>query len=143
MANPPDARLNVAAWIIVIVASLLAIQGVADGIPLHGFDQSWPDHARFHLAWATASKIGFCLAAATIALIPLRRAERWSWWVLLGFTVFGNLALIPAAIWQGSGPRAGAEIPIAITFIALIVAMGLSVRVGFPRSDSDQRPDPG
>ena len=132
LVKPSDAGLNAAAWIFVVVAFFMAAPGVADGIPLHGFDQSWPDHARFHLAWATASKVGFSLTAATVALIPLRRAERWSWWVLLAYTVFGNLSLIPAAIWQGSGPRAEGEIPIAITFIALIVALTLSRRVGLP-----------
>ena len=119
------------------MASVLAIQGVADGIPLHGFDQSWPDHARFHLAWATASKVGFCLTAAIVALIPLRQAERWSWWVLLIFTVFANLSIFPAAIWQGSGPRDGTGIPIAIVFAALLIALAMSVRVGFPRYKVD------
>ena len=132
MTDPSETKLNYAAWIFVVVAAFVALQGVVDGIPLHGFDQSWPDHARFHLAWATASKVGFSLMAATVALIPLRRAERWSWWVLLGWTVFGVLSLIPAAIWQGSGPRAGSEIPLAIVFTALIIALLLSARVGIP-----------
>ncbi|MFT7043779.1 MAG: hypothetical protein ACJAW7_002542 [Candidatus Azotimanducaceae bacterium] len=67
-----------------------------------------------------------------IALIPLRRAERWRWWALLVFTVFGNISLLPAATWQGSGPRAGFEIPISIGLIALLVGLVLSFRVGFP-----------
>lgn len=110
----------------------LAIQGVADGLPMHGFDHSWPDHARFHVTWATASKVGFCITVGLIALIPFRRAERWSWWALAVFTVFGNMSLVPAAIWQGSGPRSGFEAPIAIIFVSLLVALGLSFRVGFP-----------
>ena len=133
MSNAGDVKLNVAAWIFVVMAFILAVQGVVDGLPRHGFDQSWSDHARFHITWATASKVGFCLTAGIIALIPLRKAERWSWWVLLVFTVFGNMSLIPAAIWQGSGPRAGFEIPIAIGFVALLVALILSFRVGFPK----------
>ena len=133
MSNSGDVKLNVAAWIFVVMAFILAVQGVVDVLPRHGFDQSWSDHARFHITWATASKVGFCLTAGIIALIPLRKAERWSWWVLLVFTVFGNMSLIPAAIWQGSGPRAGFEIPIAIGFVALLVALILSFRVGFPK----------
>jgi hypothetical protein len=133
MTNPTDVRLSIAAWIFVVMAFVLAVQGVVDGIPMHGFDQSWPDHARFHLSWATASKVGYCLTIGVIAFIPLRRAERWSWWALLVFTVFANLSLVPAAIWQGSGPRAGFEIPIAVSFLALLVGLGLSFRVGFPR----------
>jgi hypothetical protein len=133
MGSVSDKKLNVASWIFVVMAFVLAVQGVVDGLPMHGFDQSWPDHARFHITWATASKVGFCLTAGIIALIPLRKAERWSWWVLLAFTVFGNLSLIPAAIWQGSGPRAGFEIPIAIGFVALLLGLILSFRVGFPK----------
>jgi hypothetical protein len=133
MNNIIDSKLNIASWIFVVMASLLAIQGVIDGLPMHGFDHSWPDHARFHITWATASKVGFCLTVAIIALIPLRKGERWSWWALVVFTIFGNLSLVPAAIWQGSGPRAGFEIPIAIAFIALLVGLVLSFRVGFPK----------
>ena len=132
--TPPPSRntLTGAAWIFVIVAAVVGLQGVLDGIPLHGFDLTWPDHARFHLTWATASKVGFCLTIAVVALIPFRRTERWSWWVLLAFVLLGNYSLIPAAIWQGSGPRGGAAIPIAIAFTALFVALAMSWRVGFP-----------
>ena len=133
MSSVGDVKLNMASWIFVVMAFVLAVQGVVDGLPMHGFDQSWPDHARFHITWATASKVGFCLTVGIIALIPFRKAERWSWWALLVFTVFGNLSLLPAAIWQGSGPREGFEIPIAIAFIALLVGLVLSFRVGFPK----------
>jgi hypothetical protein len=136
MQSTVGKKLNIASWIFVVMASLLAMQGVVDGLPMHGFDQSWPDHARFHIVWATASKVGFCLTIGLIALIPLRKGERWSWWALLAFTVFGNLSLIPAAIWQGSGPRAGFEIPIAIGVIALLLGLILSFRVGFPTRES-------
>ena len=129
--TPSRKTLNGAAWIFVIVAAVVGLQGVVDGIPLHGFDLTWPDHARFHLTWATASKVGFCLTIVVVSLIPFRRAERWSWWVLLAFVVLGNYSLIPAAIWQGSGPRGGTEIPIGIVFTALFVALAMSWRVGF------------
>ena len=132
MNDSDDSKLNVAAWIFVVMAFVLGVQGIVDGLPMHGFDKSWPDHARFHVTWATASKVGFCITVGLIALIPFRRAERWSWWALLVFTIFGNLSLIPSAILQGRGPRAGFEAPIAIGFLALIVALALSFRVGFP-----------
>jgi hypothetical protein len=127
-----NVELNIASWIFVVMAFVLAVQGVIDGLPMHGFDQSWTDHARFHITWATASKVGFCITVGMIALIPFRKAERWSWWALLVFTVFGNISLLPAAIWQGSGPRAGFEIPIVIGLIALLAGLVLSFRVGFP-----------
>jgi hypothetical protein len=133
MSNTQDTKLNVAAWIFVVMAFALALQGIVDGLPRHGLDPSWSDHARFHITWATANKVGFCLTVGIIALIPLRKAERWSWWVLVIFTVFGNMSLIPAAIWQGSGPRAGFEIPIIIGALALLTGLILSFRVGFPK----------
>ena len=132
MIMTKDRNLKIASWIFVVMAIVLAVQGAIDGLPMHGFDLSWPDHARFHVTWATASKVGFCITVALIALIPFRKAERWSWWALLVFTVFGNMSLIPSAMLQGSGPRAGFEVPIAIGLIALIVALALSFRVGFP-----------
>jgi hypothetical protein len=133
MSIPGNRKLTVAAWIFVVMAFLVAFQGVFDGFRMHGFDQSWPDHARFHMTWATATTVGFCVTVALVALIPFRRGERWSWWALSIFTVFGNYSLIPAAIWQGSGPRAIFEIPIAIGFMALLIALILSFRVGIPK----------
>ena len=123
--------LNISAWIFVVVAGIVALQGLLDGLPRHGLDVSWSDHARFHVTLAAFSQIGFCLMAATVALIPFRRAERWSWWVLLGFTVFGNFSLVPAALWQGSGPQEKFTIPIALAFAALVVALSMSWKVGF------------
>ncbi|MFT7218443.1 MAG: hypothetical protein ACI8Z1_000052 [Candidatus Azotimanducaceae bacterium] len=134
MRETQEVKVDVAAWIFVMMAFLLAVQGVVDGLPMHGLDPSWPDHARFHIAWATASKVGFCLTVGLIALIPFRKAERWSWWALLVFTVFAFLSAVPSAIWQGSGPREGFEIPIAISFLALFVGLALSFRVGFPKT---------
>ncbi len=134
-----DARnsraLSIASWIFVIVAGIVALQGLLDGLPRHGFDSSWSDHARFHVTLAAFSQFGFCVMAATVALIPFRRAERWSWWVLLGFTVFGNFSLVPAALWQGSGPQEKFTIPIALAFAALVAALSMSWKVGFRRSD--------
>ena len=80
-----------------------------------------------------ANQVGFCLTITAVALIPFRRSERWSWWVLLGFTLLGTFSLIPAALWQGNGPRAGTEIPIALIVLALLVALAISAKVGFPR----------
>ena len=128
-----NSGVNVAAWIFVAVAVVVALQALADGIPRNAFDATWPDHARFHLTWGVANQVGFCLTITAVALIPFRRSERWSWWVLLGFTLLGIFSLIPAALWQGNGPRAGTEIPIALIVLALLVALAISAKVGFPR----------
>ena len=133
MTGVANSRVNVAAWIFVAVAVIIAIQALADGIPRHAFDATWPDHARFHLIFGVAHQVGFCLTIIAVALIPFRQSERWSWWVLLGFTLLGNFSLLPAALWQGSGPRAGFEILIALIFLALLIALAISAKIGFPR----------
>ena len=131
-SNVTSRTLNICAWIFVSVATIVAVQGALEGLPRHGADLSWPDHARFHVTLAAFSQIGFCVMTAAVALIPFRRAERWSWWVLLGFVVFGNLAVVPAALWQGSGPQAQFTIPITLAFTALFAALVISWKVGFP-----------
>jgi cell division protein FtsW (lipid II flippase) len=133
MAREVDDRiLTICAWIFVSIATIFAAQGALEGLPRHGTDLSWPDHARFHVTFAAFVQIGYCMMTATVALIPFRRRERWSWWALLGFFVFGGLSLIPAALWQGSGPQAHFVIPIALTFAAGFTALFLSHKVGFP-----------
>lgn len=133
-----DRTLNICAGIIVFVAIIGAAQGVLEGLPRHGVDMTWPDHARFHVTYAAFSQIGFCAMTATVALIPFRQRERWSWWVLAGFFVFGNLSL-PVAAWiQGSGPQAHFIIPIALAFTAVFAALIITHKVGFPRSADTQ-----
>jgi uncharacterized membrane protein len=41
-----NVKLNIASWIFVVMAFILAVQGVIDGLPMHGFDQSWPDQLK-------------------------------------------------------------------------------------------------
>ena len=65
-------KLVTASWMFVVMALVMAIQGVVDGLPMRGVDASWLDHARFHITWATVSKVGFCLTVVIVALIPLR-----------------------------------------------------------------------
>jgi hypothetical protein len=132
VTNTSDRSLTIASWTFVVVAGIAAIQGLVDGLPRHGVDPTWPDHARFHVTWATFSKIGFCITTAAVALIPFRRAERWSWWTLLTFVVLGMYSLIPAAMWQGSGPQEIFAIPLALAYTALLAALAISWRVGFP-----------
>ena len=40
MSDRQDKKLNIAAGIFVVMAFVLAAQGVIDGLPLHGFDDS-------------------------------------------------------------------------------------------------------
>jgi hypothetical protein len=134
-----DRSLNVCAWIFVSIATIAAIQGALEGLPRHGADLSWPEHARFHVTWAALSQMGYCLMTATVALIPFRRRERWSWWVLSGFIVFGQLAIIPSAFWHGSGPQAHFLIPIALLLVFGVAALFVSRKVGFPTMNLNEQ----
>jgi hypothetical protein len=127
-------RLSVAAGLFVVVATFFVLQAIFDQILRHAFDMTWPDHARFHLTWGVANQVGFSLAAVAIALIPLRKGERWSWWVLLLWVLLGYFSLFAAWLWHGSGPRPGFEIPLGVIAIALLTALGLSFRVAFPQN---------
>ena len=132
--NLTDRRLNICAWIFVGVATIVAAQGTLEGLARHGVDLSWPDHARFHVTFAAFSQIGLSLMTATVALIPFRRRERWSWLVLSGFFLFGNLSLVPAALLQGSGPQAHFTIPISLALASVFSALVATHKVGFPDS---------
>lgn len=123
-------RVAVAAWVFVVAAAILGIQAIADAIPKHAFDMSWPSHARFHVTVGAASQLGFAIITMLIALIPFRQGERWSWWALLSFVILGFISLIPASIWHGSGPPPGAWLLIGICIVAMLLGLGLTAGVG-------------
>jgi len=68
MIEVSDKKLETAAWMFVVMALVMAIQVVVDGLPMHGVDPSWPDHARFHITLAPASKVDFLALVAALAL---------------------------------------------------------------------------
>jgi hypothetical protein len=101
-----NVKLNIASWIFAAVIAFLGCAGVICTDLTRAGQISM--HASI-LHGAAASKVGFCIPVM-IALIPLRKAEDGQ----VGSVVLRCLAtcpLLPAAIWQGSGPRAGFEIP--------------------------------
>lgn len=128
-------KLAVAAWIFVAVGAVQGVQAVADAIPKHAFDPSWLDHARFHVTVGAANQLGFAIAAILVTLIPFRRGERWSWWVLLNFAVLSTVVLIPATIWQGSGPLPGAWLLIGACIAAMLLGLLLTLDVGLRGAD--------
>ena len=130
----PKGRI-VAVWIFVVVSAILGLQALVDGLPKHAFDMSWPSHARFHVTIGAASTLGLAVTNMLIALIPFRRGERWSWWALLGFAVFGYVALVPATLWHQSGPPPGAWVLIGICIAAMVLGLGLTARVGLRGPD--------
>jgi hypothetical protein len=89
------------------------------------------------------NQLGFAIAPIVIALVPCRRRERWSWWILLAFALLSTVALIPAALWHGSGPPAGAWVLIAACIAAMIIALAMTADVGLrDQSASMTGPEP-
>ena len=123
MTETRDRMRAVAIWVFVSVGIIQAIQALVDALPNHAFDASWPEHARFHVTIGAANQAGFAVTAIIIALIPFRRGERWSWWALLCFALLSTVAIIPSAVWHGSGPPPGAWILIGACIIAMFGAL--------------------
>jgi hypothetical protein len=73
--------MRIGPWLIAL-ASVAHAMVYLVAAPEHVVDQAWPDHARFHVLQALVWVVGFDLVAAVIALIPLRRGERWALWAL-------------------------------------------------------------
>jgi len=128
-------KVVAAAWIFVVVAAVSGIQAVADAIPKHAFDMSWPDHARFHLTVGAANQLGFAVMTMLVALIPFRRGERWSWWALLGFALLSFMVLVPASVWHGSDPPPGAWLLIGACIAAMLLALLLTLEIGLRGAD--------
>lgn len=124
--HPVERKRVIAAWLFVAVAVIQGLQALLDALPNHAFDTTWPAHARFHVTIGAANQLGFAIAAVFLALIPLKRGERWGWWLLLSFAVLSTVALIPAAAWHGSGPPPGAWILIGACIAAMTVALALT-----------------
>ncbi len=119
--------VQIVSWIFVIASSVLIVQGLADALPKHGMDASWPDHARFHATTGAAFQVGCGLLAILIARVPFLRLERWSWYALVIFAL-SFAALIPATIWQGSGPRGGAWYVIGALLASMFISLAMTWR---------------
>lgn len=130
MANVGERRVAIAAWIFVAVGVVQGVQALADALPGHAFDSTWLDHARFHVTMGVTNQLGFAIAAVAIALVPFRQRQRWSWWILLVFALLSTVALIPAALWHGSGPPAGAWVLIGACIVAMTIALAMTADVG-------------
>ena len=84
-------RLNLAAGIFVYLAVQLTAYG-ADIIYRHGFDTSWPAHARYHVVVSGVHIIAMALMSAVVAIGGLRKRRRAAWTAL---------ALITTLAWLG------------------------------------------
>ncbi len=114
-------------WVFSLAAVLLLVQAIADALPKHAVDASWLAHARFHVVTGAAFQVTCSLLVILIVRLPFRRCEKWSWYALLIYTL-GFAVHIPAAIWQASGPPAGAWYLIAGLLLLMTLSLGLCWR---------------
>lgn len=110
-------------WVFTIIPLIAAVALIADLIPKHGLDQSWPDHARFHATWAAAKFLALGVVIALIAQNAFRKGERWAWWAMACYLVVGIGGMIPAIIWHGDGPPLRPLIMIGVMTVLMGIAL--------------------
>jgi uncharacterized membrane protein len=118
-------------WVFTLVPLIAAVALAADLIPKHGFDLSWPEHARFHATWASAKFLALGIIVALIAQNAFKRAERWAWWSMLLYLVVGVGGMIPAILWHGDGPPTRPLVMIVIMVVLMVIALFLSAKTAF------------
>lgn len=130
-------RLDRAHWIFVVVSIYGAIAPFADLLRKHAGDLTWPDHARFHVAWAAGLLFALALVTILLARYPLRAGEKWSWYALAIITVFGIGSLVPASIWLRSGPPAHLYVLTGLSLVAMVAALVMAWRPIFRPGNSE------
>ena len=120
-----------AVWVFTIIPLLAALALAIDLIPKHGFDLSWPDHARFHATWASAKFLALGIVVALIAQNALKKAERWAWWAMLTYLLIGMGGIVPAMLWHGDGPPTRPLVMVSIMVVLMVIALFGSAKVVF------------
>ena len=123
-------KLNTAAILICIIAAFGAFQGVWVLVSTEGFTREWAEmmstaaqeSAVLTLAVQFYAIYHFIALAlmAVVAVIPLRRAERWAWFSIL---VFGGIGLgFGIALWAPYAPF------MYVLFAMWVAALALSAK---------------
>ena len=120
-----------AVWVFTLIPLLAAAALAADLIPKHGFDLSWPEHARFHATWASAKFLALGIVVALVAQNAFKQGERWAWWTMLIYLVVGIGGMVPAMLWHGDGPPTRPLIMVGVFTVLMVVALILSAKTAF------------
>lgn len=120
-------------WVFTLVPLAAAVALALDLIPKHGFDPSWPEHARFHATWASAKFLALGLVVALIAQNAFRRGERWAWWAMATYLVIGVGGMIPAMLWHRDGPPLRPLIMTGVMALLMLIALIGTARRASPR----------
>jgi len=131
-------KLDVASWIFLG----LALFGIAYGIDIasrHGFDQSWPAHARYHVVVSGIHIVVLSLVTAIMAG-GLRRRRRSAWITLAIVSTFGWAAWPIARSIAGEPPPGWVQLVTIGALGAAIVGLAISFRPIFAGDPVGSRP---
>ncbi len=118
-------RLKIA----VAIFMYLAVQGLVYGIDIvqrHGFDQSWPAHARYHVTLSGIHIVTLAGITAVAALGGLLKARRSAWIMLAIASTVGWSAWPVGRFIAGEPPPPMVIAVTAGSFVAALIALALA-----------------
>ncbi len=92
-----DRRLSAGSWLCIPFALYAILAPFLLLLPSHAFDKSWPDHARFHLLWASGKLFAIGTNQYLLVRYGLRSGKPWVWYALASNLIFGGMTIVPAS----------------------------------------------
>ena len=99
-----DNRIRIFAVAALAIVHGLGVLGAPFAAMIHFGQADASAHQNFHVVWEACKYFAASLTCLTIALVPLRRGERWAWWTMLAacLALFGGVFFAHAL--SGGGP---------------------------------------
>jgi hypothetical protein len=99
-----ESRIRIIAIGALATVHVLGALGAPFAAQLHFGQADATAHENFHAVWEAFKYFAASMACLAIALGPLRRGERWAWWVMLVacLSLFGGVFVAHAL--SGGGP---------------------------------------
>lgn len=95
-----DNRIRTFAIAALAIVHGLGVMGAPFAAMIHFGRVDATAHRNFHVVWEAFKYFAVSLVCLAVALVPLRRGERWAWWTML----VACLALFVAHALSGGGP---------------------------------------
>lgn len=92
-----DRRVTVGSWLCIPFTIYAILAPFLILLPSHAFEESWPDHAKFHLYWASGKLFAIGINQYLLARYGLREGKPWVWYALASNLIFGGMAIVPAS----------------------------------------------
>src|ERR1044071_160097 len=99
------------------------------GAYFHWRDAGWPDHAMFHAVTGLFYTQIICIVIIILTWIPLKAAQRWSWWTiaLCGIGIHGGHIVGDQLSHHGLSGAQAAQGRGSIFFAGTCIALGLYI----------------